>query len=255
MTSKSPIKSVQTAFEIVEFVLENRGSTVTEVGNTLDMPLSTSHNYLQSLVATGFLVKHQQSYHISSRFLEVGNRKRYQTKLLTTALSPLQAFADETGEYASLMVEECGLGVIYAMEKGKEAEQVNIKETYPGIRTHLHTTAPGKAILAEYSDERIQEIINERGLTAKTTRTITEEEELFDNIETIRGKGYAVDDEERFDGMRGIGVAIYSEIDDLQGAISIYGPTHKIDNEAINDDLPKRVLEVANVIQVSLTYS
>lgn len=255
MGNDTPIQSVQTAFQIVETIIHEKQWTVTEIATELEMPLSTTHNYLRSLVEAGYLRKHDNKYQISTRFLEIANRDRFDTELFTTAKPVLKEFAEETGEFSMLMIEEDGLGVVYGIEKGSKVEHIKIRETHPGIRTHLHTTATGKAILAESSDKKIGRIIDSLGLTKKTDNTITEREELFDDIESIRDNGYAIDREERFDGMCGVGVAIFSELDQLQGAISVYGPTHQINEELVEGDLPKRVLEAANIIQVSLNYA
>jgi DNA-binding IclR family transcriptional regulator len=67
------------------------------------------------------------------------------------AESTVKSLTSETGEPANLLVEEQGMGVYLVWSKGEAAGDL---DTYVGLRTHLHTTALGKAILAYLSERR-----------------------------------------------------------------------------------------------------
>jgi len=110
----------------------------------------------------------------------------------------LATLADETGEYVSLMmVEDGGLGLILSMKQGEKAAHVKIEETYPGIRTRLNTTANGK-LSSRASLKNEYRRSSRTTVSKKTENTIGEPEELYAEIERIRERGYAIDDEERF---------------------------------------------------------
>lgn len=99
----------------------------------------------------------------------------------------------------------------------------------------------------------MEEIIDHYELPARTPNTITERSELFDELDAIREQGYALDREELFEGMHGVGRPIVVG-DDVIGAISVYGPVGRMNESKITKKISEMVLETANVIEVSLKY-
>ncbi len=162
--------------------------------------------------------------------------------------------AERTGEFAGLMIEEDNLGVLLSMKKGEKVKRLQVTRTYPGVKSRLNTTAYGKAILAQLSDDEIQDVTEQYGLHPRTENTITELEPLLAEIDRIRHRGYALDDEECFDGMRGIGAPIISRKDDLIAAIALYGPPIRLDDDVFFEEFPLVVLEYADIIQRNLEY-
>ncbi|WP_076431446.1 IclR family transcriptional regulator domain-containing protein [Haladaptatus litoreus] len=65
----------------------------------------------------------------------------------------------------------------------------------------MHNTAPKKAILAEYSTTRIEEVLNQWRLPGETNQTITTRHELFTELERVRERGYAINDDEAVEGL------------------------------------------------------
>lgn len=250
------VHSLRRADRIIERLIDLRMATVSTLSDELDMPLSTVYDYVCTLESMDYLTKLPDGrYRVSTHFLDIGNEVRYQYEIYTTAKPELQELAAETGGYAVLMIEEGGLGVILSMEEGERSPRILIQRTYAGTKTQLNTTATGKAILSELPEERVRSIIDEYGLSAKTENSITAREELFGELERIRETGYAIDDEERFEGVRGIGVPVVSKPDDVVAAIGLYGPITQLTETMLHEELPDRMREVENVIQITLTYS
>src|SRR5437588_267189 len=77
--------------------------------------------------------------------------------------------------------------------------------------THpAHCSSLGKAILAFSSEEAVDEFFKGRSMEAYTPKTITSAEGLLKEIEAIRQSGYAIDDEEREEGLRCIGAPVWN---------------------------------------------
>jgi IclR family acetate operon transcriptional repressor len=244
-------QTVDRAFEIIDVLAEEGGLRGSAVADKLDMPVSTTHDYLQALVATGYVTKTDNVYRISTRFLEVGQQQRHRMNVFSAAQDELETVAEETGEHVTLMVEENGQGVLLAINEGEDAVSLF---AYPGARMPLHATAPGKAILAYLPQESVEEIFDEHGLVAVTNQTITQREELFDQLETVREQGYAVDDGERIAGMVCIAAPVLDKSDDVQAAICVCGPRSRIDAQR-RAEIAEVVRRSANVVQVNLDYA
>ncbi len=250
MEGNYPIRASKTSLDIVEALVDLNGAGVSEVAVAVNKPNSTVHNHLKTLKQCGYVVKTNSDYRVSTKFLDIGAFTRYQMNLYRIAKQEIDDLAAKTGEHVSLMIEENGLGVLLYTALGTDAIQV---ETHPGMRMTLHTTAPGKAILANLSNERVDDIIDQYGLQEKTEYTITDRESLFQELERVRETGYAVDKNERIGGVTSLGVPLVTTTGALEGAISIYGPGHRFTDEKI-ESLSQLLYESKNIIEINLEY-
>jgi len=253
--SSPPLKSLCRANRIVERLVEMKSATVQELANEFDMPLSTMYEYVNTLETINQISKGSDGrYRVTSFFLEIGNQVRRNADIYNEAEPELRRLADRTGEFAGLMIKEDNLGVLLSMKKGDKVKRLQVNRTYPGVKSRLNTTAYGKAILAQLSDDEIQDVTDQYGLHPRTENTVTDLEALLEEMELIRDRGYALDDEECFDGMRGIGVPIISKKDDLVGGIALYGPPNRLNDDVFFEEFPSVVQEYADIIQGNLEY-
>lgn len=248
MTENTPIKSLQTSLELVETLANLDGATVAELTEQMEMPKSTIYDHLRTLRDEEYIVSCDGGYRLSYRVLGLGGQLRRQRKVFQIARPELQSLAEETGEHASLIVEENGHGVVLHTEVGRSMERAVV---HIGSRAYLHTTAPGKAILADFSEARRTAILERHGLSPVTENTITDRETLESELEAVRTQGYATDYDEVLQGMRGIGTTIEDRADgEIEAAISIYGPTTR----GGIDELTEALVQTANIIEVNLVY-
>jgi DNA-binding IclR family transcriptional regulator len=246
------VKSVETAFRIVE-ALHDRGSAgVTELADALAYPKSTVHNHLQTLERNEYVVNDDGTYRVGCRFLELGTHARDRRAIYEVARPEAERIAEETGEISGVVVEEHGRGVFVHRAKGDRAVHV---DTYAGKRIYLHGAALGKAILAHLPEDRVDEIVDKHGLPALTENTITDREELGEALAEVRETGIAFDDEERLDGLRSVGAAVTNPDGDVLGAISIAGPTTRLQDDRFREEIPEVVRSAVNVIDLNITYS
>lgn len=246
-----PIKAVKTTFDIADALVNLDGAGVSELASHLNLPKSTVHDHLVTLRRRGFATKKSNEYHISYRFLELGERRRHKEELIEAAKPELQKLAEETDEYASLVVEENGEAIIIDTKRGEQAVRVTV---YNGVRMKMHTAAPGKAILAHLPDERIDAILDAHGLRATTKNTVTNRAQFLEECEAIREQGYALDDEERIEGLRSVASPIIDRSGDVLGSITVFGPTQRIGDQRFRETLPEKLLETSNVVEVTINY-
>ena len=251
-TDANTIGAVETSFAILESLKELNGARVTDVANHLEIPKSTAHDHLQTLYRAECVVKEGDDYRVGARFLELGGHARANMRLYRVAKEEVDKLADETGEQANLMIEEHGRGIFLHQAHGRDAVTA---DTYPGKRIYLQTTALGKCILAHLPDERVSSIIDRHGLPEITKNSITTPEELTDELEAVRERGYAIDDEERIEGMKCIAAPIIDRSDDVLGAVSVSGPTSRMQGQRFEEEIPSTVRRAANIIEVTVTYS
>ncbi|QCS44938.1 IclR family transcriptional regulator [Natrinema versiforme] len=245
------IGAVKNLFEVVEGMEEFGGCGVRELADYIDVPKSTVHIYLKSLEDAGYVVQRDGQYQLSLRFLQVGGQVRHNNGLYQVGRNEIDELAQETGEVATIGCEECGYRV---MLYRTEPIGAIFNNAPTGEYTRMHWTALGKAMLSQQSDERIGEIIEEHGLPQATEHTIVDRDALQDEIETVREQGYAIEDEERVNGVRSVAVPVSSEGVTADAAISVAGPKHDFDEDRIENELVPELQNTANVIELKTKH-
>lgn len=246
------VKAVETAFSILETVSDADGLRLTEIADELDLAKSTTHRYLQTLLAGEYLIMEGDEYHVSLRFLDLGQQARTRKEGYALAKAKVAELAEETDERAQFIVEEHGNAVYVHRKAGSHAVQ-----TDPGIgkRIGLHTTSAGKAIIAGWPDERIAEYVASNGLPERTDNTITDEETLREEVASIRERGYSVNNEENIEGLRAVGTAVCGGGGEVLGALSVSGPSNRMSGEWFETELPEMLMGFANEMELNLQYS
>lgn len=241
------VTTVETAFEIIECLKVFEEATAPEIAEELELATSTAHDHLVTLESLGMLIKKANGYEIGLRFLDFGTFAKAGYPIFELSAPTLERLANKTGEFVWLYIEEHGRVMAIAREKGEKA----VRSSRLGRPLPMHSTAGGKAILANYSEEHIQEIVDRHGLEPDTDHTITDLNELFAELEQIQQQGYAVNDEESKMGLRAIGGAI-THNDEVLGAISVPGPKHRLTDSVFENEFPEYVLEAINEIELNV---
>lgn len=246
----APIKATERSIAILEEIRCRDGAGVTELADHFGFSKSTVHDHLKTLENTKYLHRDGDEYSIGLRFLDLGGYARQRQELYEISKREIDDLAEETGEAAKIAVEEHGRGIYLYQSRGENAVQT---DSHVGTRVYLHSCSIGKAILAHLPEERASEVIDEYGLPEWTEYTITNEDELFDELETIRNRGIAIDDEERIRGLRCVGTPVMRD-GEVLGAISVSGPTKRLDDDDINKMI-NLVRSTARVIELNAKYS
>jgi len=243
------VKTADTIFDVVESLEELDGGTITELSDSLDLAASTVHNHLTTLEEKGYVDRQGNEFRIGLKFLYYGMYAKNSRRVARVAQPVLDELAEETGEAAWLVVEEHGIGVYLNNALGEKA----IK-TYGsiGTRTHLNAIAAGKAILAHLPEERVDQILDQHGLPAYTENTPTDRDELLAELEEIREGGFALNRGGRIRGGRAVACAVIVD-DEVQGAVGISGPEHRMRGDRFTVELPNKVKGAKNIIELELS--
>lgn len=244
-----PVSALKVSHDVVEVLLERGGAGVTEVADALDLPKSTVHGHLKTLAELGYVVNESGRYRLSTRFLHVGNAVREDHELFVNGREAATALAGRLdGQYVQLVTEENGRCAVL-LATGPTGS--------PGASptsVHLHSNAPGKAILAEWDDEAVHALLDEHGLPARTPSTTTDRGSLLEELEAVRSDGYAVDEGELIAGMSGVAVSVATD-GTVHGAVAVYGPTDTFPDRLADSDLLAAVRRSAEEIEANLIFT
>lgn len=246
------IKSIQRGCEIIEVIQELNGASLREIADRVELSRGTIHTYLNTLVDCRLLIRNDDVYQLGYRFITMGEYVRNTTDIYTAGQQEVDKLAEESGEYVHLVIEDNGREVAIYERRGQQAVGTDYHHKMRETPQYLHDSASGKAILAHLPEERIENIIDRQGLERQTKNTIVDRDRLWDELEEIQKRGYAINDEEEIRGLRAVGAPIVDSNESVIGAVSLTAPTSRLKGERFESEIPELVMETANLIEVNL---
>lgn len=244
-TEGRELKTLTTAFNIIDYIKNGENITLADIAEESGMAKSTAHGYLTTLENLGAINKIGNNYIVGLRFLHLGELARERNDLFPLARSKVKEIASTLGEGVDFMLEERGrLITLY-----NDVDSIEDPNFQVGRYFYMHSSAGGKAVLAELSNDEIDDIIDRWGLPKLAENTITTREELFVEIEKVRERSYATTDEELTNGLRSVGVVVKYPDGSIFGALGVGGPKYRIDDERLFKEIPNALLRGSNDLE------
>lgn len=249
---KSTLSTTATSLAVIEAIKDHNGASVELVAEALAVAPSTAFKHLATLESEGFLTKEGQEYHLGLKFLNLGEYTRTRRPEQRVVDEAVNTLTDRTEEEVDYIVEDNGL--IYTVSESyhkwvKYAERDATYRARLGQVYHMHATATGKAILAEYADDRVETIIDRWGLEARTENTITRSDALFDELEEIQERGHAYDFEEYTEGLRSVGMVVERPETASLASMSVSGPSYRLTGDVLRKQIPETMREVIDGLE------
>ena len=245
------IKSMETAFAIVETIHKRGQVRLTEIADVVGIANSTAFDHLLTLERHGYVIREDENYRLGLKFLDHGMRARDHYRTLTETAEPvLEQLVADTDETVNLVVEERSQAVYLIRLTGDRGVPTN---SWVGKRKPIHTISAGKSILAHLSEERVDEIVGADELKTVTGNTIDSRAELERELDEIREKGVAFNDRESHESIRAVGVPIVLK-GTVIGAVSVAGPAKRLRGAYFREEIPELLQGAANEIELKLTY-
>jgi DNA-binding IclR family transcriptional regulator len=222
------VKSAVRTVELLEYLAERHDdpARLREISDALDMPRSSAHALLRTLVRQGWVRSDPSGtlYGIGIRALLVGTSyldSDPYLPLITPFLEDLRAELDETFHLGRLD----GTDIVYLATR--ESQQYTRTSSRVGRRLPAYATSLGKALLAErFGTQRDEHV--PAALKRLTPQTITDRVQLDHALDDVRVRGYACDDQENTVGLRCFAVPLrYCR--PAQDAISASVPVDRLD--------------------------
>ena len=228
------------------------GLTLTELGRALGMHRSTLFRFLATLRARGYVERDPATdrYRLGVGAITLASAYLSGLDLRQTARPHLQELCDRTQELVHLTTLDRGEVVTIDRIEGKQPVSL---QTEIGARRPAYCTASGKVFLAYLPAAEVEQILA-RGMPRHTPTTFTSAEELRPHLVEARRQGYAVDDEERIDGVRCVAAPIFDFEGHLVGTLSIAAPAMRTSHERLRQ-LGEEVRAAANAVSARLGFA
>ena len=210
MATTKNIQSVERAFAILEsFQQSDDGErSVKEISEALGLNKSTAFGLINTLTDLGYLQQNEknQKYYLGLKLLNFSNIIKVQNRIIRIVHPYLEQVSRKYGETAHCAVKRND-AVVY-VDKVESTGSITIN-THIGTQNYMHCSGVGKCILA-YLPAEEQERILSGPLVTKTFNTITNSEQLREEIRKVREQGYATDNEEDSLGLSCVAIPVFS---------------------------------------------
>lgn len=247
------IESVLTTATLLRHIRDSDSTTITELSNKINKTPGTVHTHLATLKEAGLVAQIDNKYRLGPQFLPYGEAVRNNSDLFQASKNQVNNLAIDNKECAHLIIEHAGK--LFSLYERFSPEAVGV-EFHDRKREkpldHLHCTAAGKSILAHLPKDRRDEIVQSSKLPEITPKTTTDPDQLTEELDQIRKKGFALADEEQMEGIRAVGAPIIKGNEEVAGSIALSGPTARFQGELFREELPEKVIQAANICEVNL---
>jgi IclR family pca regulon transcriptional regulator len=197
---------------------------VSELSRELELSRSTAHRYVATLAKLGYLQQDPDSkrYRLGPKVLDLGFSAINSMDLREVSAPYLRQLSDETGFTVNLAILD-GADVVYierCRTAGPAQREIDLN-LHVGSRLPAYCTAMGKAILAFYPEDQLEEIIARIDFAPRGPNTITSAKAFRAALARIREAGIAVNDEELAYGLRSIAAPIHARSGEVVAALNL----------------------------------
>ncbi len=251
-SKSSRLSSVAAAVRVLKCFSEVEPEIgISSLAKRLSLAKSTVHRLAVTLTSEGLLEQSPETgrYRLGINLFVMGALVRRRLAVSNMAQPFLNVLREKTGETIHLAVmKDTDILYLYNLE----SRQAIRMKSYIGTIKPAFCTCEGRAIVAYGGTELINKVLNSP-LSARTPETQTDPAQLIKMFAEIRTQGYAIDDEESEQGMRGIGAPLRDITGQVVAAIGIGGPSQRLTLKKLRG-LASELLSTADAISSQLGY-
>ncbi|MEU7745007.1 IclR family transcriptional regulator [Nonomuraea sp. NPDC049158] len=200
------VKSAERTIAVLEHLSSApKACSLRELATALGLPRASGYALLTTLVSTGWVEADGGGrYRLGIRALRAGMSYIERDDLVQRARPVMNDLNDELGETVHLARLD-GVEIVYLATNISRHSLAVV--TRPGRRLPCWATGLGKAILAGRPWAEVDELLPET-LEPRTVHTLTDRVALRAELEEIRRRGHAVDEQESTLGLRCFAVSL-----------------------------------------------
>ncbi len=223
------VQSLGRAIDLLDLIAERGmdGARLSDLARSLSISKAATHAMLQTLLARDFIADSNRGagrrYRLGMALAHLGDQAISNISLADIAVPVLRELTEKLDCTSRVAVLDGGFAVVVGRADAPGAIRF---DAALGRHELPHSSAVGKALLAALPPAQARAIIEPIELTQRTPHTITAIEALMEELQKIRQRGYAIDDEEDYEGVFCLGTCVFDRSGTAVGAISFSSIKH-----------------------------
>ncbi len=243
-TEQNTIQSLDRAISVLRHMADRGGMALSELAKETDQSPATLYRILTTFQQHDFAEfnENDQVWNVGSGAYRIGSAFLRRTSLLEVSRPVLRQLMQDTGETANLGMERNDQVLFVFQVETHESIRAFFP---PGTQSKMHASGIGKALLAHFHQDRFEDWIARHGLEKFTEKTLTDPDQLREDLALTRSRGNSFDDEERNIGMRCIAAPVFNAFGDPIAGVSVSGPVSRMKDAKLSE-IAEAVREAAN---------
>lgn len=228
MPTHSRSSALEKALAILQAISEKSHAVgLPDLAAQLGLPRQTVHRVLGQLEFLKLVVRDpsRERYSVGPHLSALAFATLRSLNQSAPIRAILQDLVDDVGE-------NCGLGVLEDLDY---VYLHRIECAWPlrlhhdlGLRVPAHCVSGGKVLLAHLDPELSRRLLKSRKLKACTSNTITRVADLEAEFVKARSNGFALNNQERLDGIVGVAVPVLGDDGNILAALGMHGPLPRL---------------------------
>ncbi len=229
--------AILTGLSVLELLAASQELGVTELARKLSVGKSSVHRILNTLAHKDYIEKNPATarYRLTYRIFLVASAAADRFGLKEVAAPVMERLAIASGETVNLGILEGDR--VLSLHKVSGPQPIRLHIHAPG-GVKAYATGLGKALLAGLEREELDRRLGTSRLARLTPNTHATRRALYVELDRVRRRGYAIDNEECSAGIRAVAVPIRDSRGMVVAALSIAGPTHRLTDKRIAELAP-----------------
>jgi IclR family acetate operon transcriptional repressor len=228
-------QSLERGMHVVEVVASSgRQTSLAEISRRTGLHRSTTHHLLQTLVGLGYLRQDPstRAYELAAKLFQLTGRTWSPEQLGEIAQPYLAELTRDSGEGSSLAAYSASTVKIVAKREAEGPVRV-VQDV--GADRPIHATAVGKAIIAFLPKPELDGLLSRIRFERFTPNTIATRKALEAELARVRETGFAVDDEEHYEGIRCIAAPVFAYTGQVVASLCAVGPTNRMSHRKLRE--------------------
>ncbi len=224
--------------------------TLSEIAKAMDTNKAAITRFCFTLQELGFIRRdNQKLYHLTPTILSLGYPVICNMDWRLIAEYYLQRFFDDVQETVNLSILD-GPDIQYVIRIRRE--KYLPFDVSVGTKLPVYCTSMGKVLLALGSPEKTRPILESLVFKPIAQKTITSMDKFLEDLETVRARGYGVNDGELTEGNSALAAPILNKTGYAVAAINVAAPATRYSRMEMEEKLLSQLIVVAQEISKSL---
>jgi IclR family transcriptional regulator, pca regulon regulatory protein len=244
------VQSLERGLTVIRaFDAEHPVLSLSEVAAATGLSRAAARRFLHTLVHLGYMHNSGGRFSLRPKILELGYAYLSSLTLPEVAMPHLEELVEQVRESSSIS-ELDGEDVVYiARVPTKRIMRVTINV---GTRFPAYATSMGRVLLAAQPEQWLEKYLASVTLHGLTDHTITSPAGLRQELRKIRGRGWALVDQELEEGLRSLAAPIRNANGTVVAAVNVSTHAGRRSLESVVQDMLRPLLTTAERIERDL---
>lgn len=236
-TRESTGYSAPLVYKVFAILQEIAGSDyemgISDLSRRLNISKSTVYGITQALSDLGAVIQDPgtKKFRLGPTLIRLGSRALAGIDIRSVARPIMEELSGRFKE--TIFLGTFDIKGITIIEKSESPAELKISAPV-GTRIPVFAGAAGKVFLSGLTDQSVKNILSQKPIPGFTGNTVTDPEKYFEELLTVRLKGYATDYEEYIRGVNAICVPVTDPLGKHLAAMWMVGFVHSFGGEKMS---------------------